>query len=354
MKQKILLIGPCLAMGGMERAAVNTANGLTESSEVVFVSLFKKPHFFKLAPGIRLEEPDGFNANSLSIFKTIKWLRQLVKTHKPDRVLAFNKFYAALTALALIGISVPFYISERSSPLFVWKQPFKFINWLAYTLRAPKGVIAQTELAAQYQRKYYKRSKVKVIPNILRKLVEHPDNERKNVILAVGRLGDYLKGFDLLLESFSLLENKEWRLHIAGGDQDGGDLKELASKLGVMERIKFLGKVQDIDAEYSQAGIYVIPSRSEGFPNALAEGMANGCTCIAFDFISGPRDIIEDGVSGIIVENGNVQKLAEAIDYLIENPEKRTQLGQSAKGIKEKLNQKMIINEILEFLEIKV
>lgn len=243
--------------------------------------------------------------------------------------------------------------NDRSSPLFVWKQPFRFINWLAFSLRPPLGVLAQTSIAADYQKKHYSKSKVKVIPNVLREIIHHPEIERKSIILAVGRLGDYLKGFDLLIESFSLLQNKDWELHIAGGDEDGASLKELATSLGIIERIKFLGKVQDIDKYYAQTGIYVIPSRSEGFPNALVEAMANGCACVAFDFTAGPRDIIKDKVSGVIVENGNVSKLAKTIDYLIENPEKRTQLGQSAKGIRDKLNQKIIINEILEFLEVK-
>src|SRR5690606_29768915 len=254
---------------------------------------------------------------------------------------------------AMAGISTPFFISERSSPLFVWRQPFKFINRLGYFLRPPQGVMAQTLIAAQYQQKYYKKSKIKVIPNVLREVVLYPEIERQQVILAVGRLGDHLKGFDLLIESFALVKNKQWELHIAGGDEDGAALKEQAKRLGVFDRIRFLGKVQDIDKAYAKAGIYVIPSRSEGFPNALAEAMANGCACVAFDFTAGPRDIIEDKVSGIIVENGNVSKLAQTIDYLIENPEKRLQLGQSAIMIKDRLNQKIIINEILEFLEVK-
>ncbi len=355
MKRKILIIAPCLAMGGMERASVNVANALCEQGiDVIFISLFKKEHFFKLHAPIVLEEPIGFNTKKLSMLKSIIWLRRCIKKHKPDSVLVFNKFYGAISAFAMVGISTPFFISERSSPLFVWKQPFKLINRLGYLLRSPEGVIAQTSIAAQYQQQYYKKSKIKVIPNMLREVTLYPEIERQQVILEVGRLGDHLKGLDLLIESFALVKNKQWELHIAGGDEEGTDLKEQAKRLGVFDRIKFLGKVQDIDKYYAQAGIYVIPSRSEGFPNALTEAMAAGCACVAFDFIAGPRDIIEDGVSGIIVENGNISKMAETIDWLIEHPEKRMQLGQSAKMIKDRLDQKIIMNEILEFLDLKV
>ena len=351
---KVLIIGPCLAMGGMERAAVNTANSLESSNiEVVFAAMFKKEHFFALNNDVKLHEPQGFNKSSLSFVKTVKWIRVIVKMEKPDTVLVFNKLYAALTAIAMIGIKIPFFISERSSPLFVWKQPFKSINRIAFWLKMPTGVIAQTSIAASYQTKYFKTSKIKVIPNILRPIKLFPEVERKDIILAVGRLGDHLKGFDLLIESFSLLKNKTWELHIAGGDEDGYELKELATKLDVLKRITFLGKVQNIDKVYASAGIYVIPSRSEGFPNALAEAMGANCCCVSFDFIAGPRDIIKHNISGIIVENENIKEMANAIDNLINNPAKRAQLGQEASKIVDKLSPKIISKEIIEFLELK-
>lgn len=341
-------------MGGIERASVNTANGLSDTGdcEVLFVSLFKRDRFFKLNDEIRFFEPEGFNISSLSLVKSVLWLRKLIKSEKPDRVLAFNKFYAAISAISLIGIKIPFYISERSSPLYVWIQPFKIINRIAFSLRKPKGVIAQTKIAYDYQKKYFKDSKIKVIPNSLKELNDFPDTERKKIILAVGRLGDSLKGFDRLIEAFAKLKNQSWTLQIAGGDEDGEYLKKTAKELKIIDRIQFLGKVKNIDQLYAEAGIFVIPSRSEGFPNALAEAMAYGCPCIAFDFTAGPRDLIKDGISGLIVEDGNIEKLAETIDELINDTKKRKSLGNHATEIKERLNNKKIIGEIKSFLEI--
>ena len=69
---KVLLIGPSLAMGGIERAIVNTANGLCELGErVIFLSLFKKDHFFSLNSKIQLLEPSGFNEKSLNFIKSV-------------------------------------------------------------------------------------------------------------------------------------------------------------------------------------------------------------------------------------------------------------------------------------------
>ena len=348
---KILIIAPCLAMGGIERASSNTANGLSElGAKVYFLSLFKKEAFFKLNEGIEIIEPQGFNKTKLSLFKSILWIRKEVKRVNPEHILVFNKFYGAITALALLGTKYPYFLSERSSPLFVWRQPMRAINKFAFSIKPPKGVIAQTNIAAEYQRKYFKKTEVIVIPNSVREVQLFPEIKREKVILAVGRLNDYLKGFDLLIESFAKLKNQDWELHIAGGDEEGEALKEQAERLGVINRIKFLGKVKEIDKCYAYAGIFVIPSRSEGFPNALAEAMGAGCSCIAFDFTAGPRDIIVDGISGLIVENGNTTEMAKAIDYLIAHPEKRMQLSKEAIKIREKLNENLIAEKIKRFI----
>jgi len=253
--------------------------------------------------------------------------------------------------MALIETKYDFYLSERSSPLFHWKFPFNFINKIAYTLNSPKGVMAQTQIAADYQKKYFSKSKVTVIRNSVREVQIYPEIHRQNVILAVGRLNDHLKGFDLLLESIALLENQEWELHIAGGDENGEALKQQAERLGIRHRVKFLGAVKDIDRCYAYAGIYVIPSRSEGFPNALAEALAAGCCCVAFDFVAGPRDLISHNVNGLIIPESDIHAMARTIDELIVDDNKRAFLGKNAMLVREKLKQAVIVQNIKIFLE---
>ncbi|WP_396189253.1 glycosyltransferase [Flavobacterium sp.] len=351
---KILIIAPCLTMGGIERASSNTANGLSElGAKVYFLSLFKKEAFFKLNEGIEIIEPQGFNKTKLSLFKSILWIRKEVKRVNPEHILVFNKFYGAITALALLGTKYPYFLSERSSPLFVWRQPMRAINKLAFSIKPPKGVIAQTNIAAEYQRKYFNKTEVIVIPNSVREVQLFPEIKREKVILAVGRLNDYLKGFDLLIESFAKLKNQDWELHIAGGDEEGEALKEQAERLGVINRIKFLGKVKEIDKCYAYAGMFVIPSRSEGFPNALAEAMTAGCCCIAFDFVAGPNEMITNGVDGILVPSGDTQKLAEAIDDLIVKDDFRDVLAQKAIKTSQHFKKSTIISKIANVINKK-
>lgn len=353
MKEKIVIVGPCLKMGGIERASsliANFANG--QGHPVLYLAIFQQARFFSLSPTIQYDEPtDGSNRAKLSIVKTLFRIRRKIEEFDPDTVLVFNKFYASLTLIALFGLGVKVFISERSSPLYRWPAKLAWINRLALLLNPPVGVIAQTEIAASYQRKVYgKKMPVRVIPNALRLVTLYPGIERKKWILAVGRFGDPLKGFDRLVKAFSKIKAADWRLVFAGGDEDGEEIKTLAKELGVFERISFFGKVDDLDRVYAEAGIFVIPSRSEGFPNALCEAMAAGLPCVAFDFIAGPRDMITADYDGLIVRENDVEALADAIDSLILDDDKRAFLSANALKIRNRLELSKIGNEFCDFI----
>jgi len=107
-------------------------------------------------------------------------------------------------------------------------------------------------------------------------------------------------------------------------------LQRSASKSKYCDRIVFNGWARDPRSVFEKAGIFVMPSRYEGFGIALVEAMSSGTPCISFDCPFGPNEIIEHGCSGILVKNGDVDKLAEAILGLIGNPKRREELGIAA------------------------
>ena len=353
MINRICIIGPCINLGGIERSSVTLANYLaTCGLKVTYLAIFKRPHFFQLEEGIILDEPShDSDLSGINFLKAVQRIRKRIKIIRPDAIFVFNKFYGAISTLALLGINIPIFVSERMSPLSKGSFKTRLINRISFWLKPPKGVIAQTIIAARFQRKYYpKRTPIEVIPNAIRKVIQHPEINRIKIILAVGRLNDRAKGFDRLLLAFSKTENPDWHLVFAGGDEEGDFLKILARELGIFERIRFLGKVKDVDQLYAQASIFVIPSRSEGFPNALCEAMAAGLACISYDFIAGARDIITHGQNGLIVENGNIQALANAITFLAKNQEERERLGKNALKIRETLSMEKIGQKYLEFI----
>ncbi len=350
---RICIVAPCIAMGGIERASVNLANELSQMGyAVTFIALFKKEHFFELNSNIDFIEPVHFNIRSLSIPRSLLWLRKNIRSSHPDTVLVFNKFYSALVILSLVfARKFPVHISERSSPFFRWAFKLRIIQWLALKNMPPDGVISQTKIASEYQQQYYPKGvRHRIIPNALREINLFSELIRKPYILAVGRFNDPLKGFDQLIAALPYLKMEGWKLLFAGGDENGEYLKEQAVKLGVREQIEFLGKVKEIDRCYAEASIFVIPSRSEGFPNALCEAMAAGLACVSFDFVAGPRDLIEHGKNGLLAENGNEKELARQIQLLIDNETLRKALGAEAMKIAERLNPRKIAEEVASFI----
>lgn len=339
----------------MERAACNLANGFHSFGYTVeFAAIFDQEVFFRLHPGIRFHKPQGFNVRTLSISRSIRYLRDIVSGSAPDVVIVYNKFYAAITLLALAFIkNKPIVLtSERSSPFYQWSSKTKIFNRLVYSLFPPDGIIAQTKVAAEHQRKYYPaKSQIKVIPNIVRD-VSISDQTRQPYILAIGRFNDYLKGFDRLLQAFAKVDKLNWKIAFLGGAK-GQDLKidDLIREYQLEQFIEYHGKVDNIDAWLSKASLFVIPSRSEGFPNALAEAMSAGLPCISFDFVAGPAEIIEHGKNGILVQNGNVDELAARIKQLMNDPVLRKNLGDEARNIRTRLSAKNIIAEHISFID---
>lgn len=149
--------------------------------------------------------------------------------------------------------------------------------------------------------------------------------------MAVGRYS-HEKGIDLLLEAWSHVEKhcSEWSLEVFGdGDRTAYD--DIINRLGIdRSRCHLNGRTADVENEYVNSSLFVSSSRFEGFGLAIVEAMACGLPVVSFDCPWGPRSIITNGKDGILVENGNVCKLSEAILELIGNEDKRRQIGNNA------------------------
>jgi len=348
-----MVITPALTMGGMERASSTLAIALEkmEDVKVTLLLILSHPHFFKISPGISIIEPEGFNKKKLSIVKTISYLRKYLKTEAPDSVLVYGKFYGALAVLSNIGLGKKIFISERSSPLLKWPLKQRVFNHMAYTLAKPYGVIAQTNIAKKIQQSYFgAKVPIVVVPNAIREIELYSSIPREEIILCIGRLNDVLKGFDRVLETFALIKDQcLWNLVIIGGVSDA-ILNKIIEIRNLKERVIFIDKANNIDEWIAKAGIFALPSRSEGFPNALCEAMIGGAPCISFDFIAGPRDIIKHEVNGLLVPDGDIELFAASLLDLINNKNKRLKLGQNAKGLREKLNEDNIAQQIYAIL----
>lgn len=177
-------------------------------------------------------------------------------------------------------------------------------------------------------------SRVVLIPNPLSFEPARMPLDRTQTILAAGRLDSWHhKGFDTLLEVFSRFNAvfPAWRLQIAGRGETGQrHLEALARDYGVEGSVDFVGFQRDFAAQLGKAGIFVLSSRFEGFGMVLLEAMSQGCACVSFDCHSGPADIIEPGVDGLLIPDQDKNALAEGLVRLIQDESLRANLGQAA------------------------
>ena len=157
-----------------------------------------------------------------------------------------------------------------------------------------------------------------------------PDLDQPTVV-TLRRLA-HDKGIDMLIEAWSLVapQHPGWRLSIYGSGPDEESLRQLARDLGLDDQQVFRGLTADLDAALSSASVYALPSREEGFPIALMEAMAYGLPAVAFDCAPGIRELIDDEVSGLLVNPGNVPGFAAALERLMKDPDLRRRLGGQA------------------------
>ncbi len=156
-------------------------------------------------------------------------------------------------------------------------------------------------------------------------------------IVAMGQLSPQ-KGFDLLLDVFANIHRtyQEWNLIILGTGPLREDLISQAGQLGIERFIHLPGMVANPFSVLKECDLFVLSSRYEGFPNALLEAMASGLPVVSFECPSGPGEIIQNGVNGILVPAGDTVALERALYELIENKELRDRLGNEAQKICER------------------
>lgn len=152
-----------------------------------------------------------------------------------------------------------------------------------------------------------------VIYNPLTLMPGAPSEGSSKTFLAVGRFSRLHKGFDLLIEAFHLFaqKNQEWKLDIVGEGVEERKYRELIKKYNLEDQVRIHPFTNNVQAYYSNAQVYVLSSRWEGFGLVLVEAMAHGLPVISSDLPTS-QEIMGD--FGLYFKNGDIEALAERLE----------------------------------------
>lgn len=177
---------------------------------------------------------------------------------------------------------------------------------------------------------------IEVIPNAAMHVSENYSDVKNKRVIAVGRL-DYQKGFDRLIEAWEWIQRTgewaDWRLDIFGQGEWQEMLQQMIDEKGLQDTVRINKPTKQIGEEYVKSSLLVMSSHYEGFPMVMIESMACGLPVVSFDYKCGPKDIIQHGINGLLVPEGDVKALAHAMMEVMTDETYRRMLSRNARKV---------------------
>lgn len=367
---RVLVFIGSLTGGGAERVTVALTRHLARKGQSVgIITMHDAERDFYTLPDDVDRVSLGLAGETRGIRKLtanltrLRALRAALKREQADVVVGMMTSSAVLCILAAWGLRTRVVASERNYPgRKPCARPWAFLRRVFY--RFADAHVAQTREAAKWLRTHTGARAIHVIPNSVEWPI--PDcppaiapetllDESQRLVLAVGTK-PHQKGFDLLLDAFAGVAdtNPAWRLAILGvpsSSNEGVVLLDRALELRIEQQVMLPGRVGNVSDWYQRADLFVLSSRYEGFPNVLLEAMASGCPCIAFDCDTGPRDVIEDDVDGVLVPAEDIRILRKELSELMADERKRKRLARSAVRVRERFSGELVMGDWTRVLE---
>ncbi len=191
-------------------------------------------------------------------------------------------------------------------------------------------VVSLTQRNSDWLRERWKGDvpQLEVIPNALPATGRPTSGRRQEVIMSAGRFVRS-KGFSDLIRAFAQVAEDfpEWRLRLFGDGPDRQRLISTTRNLGIAGQVELMPPTDDIESEWARASIGALASRQEGLPLVLLEARGAHLPVVAYDCLTGPREIIEHGKDGYLVPVGDVAGLADALRLLMGDEGRRDEMG---------------------------
>lgn len=326
MKKKICFFSGVISRsGGTERVGIMIANELAKRGyEVSILSFWNScTPFFKVNKNIKIDYLLDYKEGKLYrtyIYPILK-LRKYLKKEKIDILIDIDTLLSRYSGYAIQGTNCKliswehfnyYYMCSDKKRIRAKKTVKKFADKLV--------VLTKEDRDIHIKNMSFEENKIEQIYNPSPfKIYDKYNFENKN-FLVVGRLTEQ-KGIDRLIDAWKIFEtkNKEWTLTIVG---DGKDRTKLENQATGLNNIKFAGRTDKVEEYYKNASCYILPSRFEGFPMVILEAQSFGLPVIAFDCKTGPKEMITNEKNGYLIEDGNVQNLADSLIQFTREKEK--------------------------------
>lgn len=355
--------------GGMERVLANKANWLARKGyEISILTTDQKARssFFELDPrikvydlGINYEENNGKSFfNKLIHYPFKQWrhkkaLQRLLPELKADIVVSMFCNDASILPKIKDGSSkvLEIHFSRfkrlQYGRVGIWKlaDELRNRNDLRVVSKFDKFVVLTEEDKGYWG----ELDNITAIPNARSFEVEKPAELNEKKVIAVGRYC-YQKALDKLIQAWGIVcrEIADWKLHLVGDGEDRAQLQKQISELGLTERV-VLGRAEtDMKSVYLNSSVLALSSRYEGLPMVLLEAQAAGLPIVSFECKCGPKDVLTDGVDGILVKEGNVEGMAQGLLKLIKDETLRKQMGIAAYKNSERFSEEKVMANWVE------
>lgn len=356
MKHKILFLNADLGYGGAEKMMAWIASQLCDCGfDVTFLTYrISNANYQKLDKNvmrhhIQLETKGG---GIIDFIRTTKKLRKYIKQEQFDVAIAFLSPSQIRLVQACKGTKTKVLLSHRADPyLHIHYTGIRRVvsGMMDKLFLQADAYVFQTDKAQAFYPKFVQERSV-VIPNPIQPFKRTEKRNPDKRIVSVSRFEVVQKRQDLIIDAFKKISNKypEYTLEFYGNGPDEQYLKKLAEG---NSHIYFRGVTTNIVESIQNAAFFVLASDYEGIPNALLEAMSIGVPCISTDCSPGGASLLIDNKEkGLIVECNNVNKLAEAMEYMILHPSYAEEAAQKALDVTKRFSEQDISKKWYEFV----
>lgn len=350
-----------MTAGGAERAASSVASELSVMGEdVKIISFDSAESFYPLHENVEIVNMELADISKSASVKRLTGcikrafeIRKKIKSRQLDVLVCMSTTMNLYGFISTVFTKTKVVGTERSNP---YKYKADIINSVLKKLSAMllDGFIFQTQAAAEYYAESVRRKGIVIqnaVHNPLVKEIE-PASQRSKIIYGVGRMSSE-KRFEDLIDAYALIEKKypDYRLVIFGDGKERPKLEQRIKDYSLEEKILLPGADKDALKSVAEGSVFVLSSEYEGMPNALIEAMAVGIPCVSTRCRMGPEELIEDGVNGILVPVGDVEKIKDAIELIISNPKLAESISKNGRNILKTNDNSVISAKWLEYLK---